>query len=199
MKNLNIYIKEALVKKHIQPGEYRCVDLGLSSKTLWADRNIGAKDIYDFGDYYAWGEIEPKDSYSLKNYKPLLQVGKRKLTDDADVAYIKTKGEYRIPTDQQLQELIDGTIRSNVQHEGKYYIKFASKVNDQYILIPLSGYKDLSRFYESPEHNTKIPSKVGSYNKHRNVNQQMFINLDNVAYMGTAFNESGLTIRAVKA
>ena len=33
------------------------VDLGLSVK--WATCNLGAEHEYDYGDYYAWGEIEP--------------------------------------------------------------------------------------------------------------------------------------------
>ena len=33
------------------------VDLGLSVK--WADYNIGAEKPEDYGDYFAWGEIEP--------------------------------------------------------------------------------------------------------------------------------------------
>lgn len=32
------------------------VDLGLSSGLLWADRNVGAMQVSDRGDYYAWGE-----------------------------------------------------------------------------------------------------------------------------------------------
>jgi len=33
------------------------VDLGLSVK--WASLNVGAWGCWDYGDYYAWGEIEP--------------------------------------------------------------------------------------------------------------------------------------------
>lgn len=35
------------------------VDLGLPSGTLWAETNIGAASPEDFGDYFAWGAIEP--------------------------------------------------------------------------------------------------------------------------------------------
>ena len=34
------------------------VDLGLPSGTLWADRNVGANAVTDFGDYFAWGETQ---------------------------------------------------------------------------------------------------------------------------------------------
>ena len=34
------------------------VDLGITG-ILWADHNVGATNPWDYGDYYAWGEIEP--------------------------------------------------------------------------------------------------------------------------------------------
>ena len=50
-----------------QKHEY--VDLGLPSGTLWATCNVGADNPEDYGNYYAWGETEPKDTYSWSNYK----------------------------------------------------------------------------------------------------------------------------------
>lgn len=43
------------------------VDLGLSVK--WATFNIGATSPEEYGDYFAWGETEPKDKYSWATYK----------------------------------------------------------------------------------------------------------------------------------
>lgn len=45
------------------------VDLGLESGTLWATRNLGANAPQDYGDYYAWGETEPKNNYIWETYK----------------------------------------------------------------------------------------------------------------------------------
>ena len=45
------------------------VDLGLPSGTLWATTNIGATNPEDYGDYFAWGETEPKDVYDWSTYK----------------------------------------------------------------------------------------------------------------------------------
>lgn len=50
-------------------GEYEYVDLGLSSGTLWASMNVGASKPEEYGDYFAWGEIAPKQSYNIGNYK----------------------------------------------------------------------------------------------------------------------------------
>ena len=43
------------------------IDLGLSVK--WGSFNLGASVPEGIGDYYSWGEIEPKDSYSWETYK----------------------------------------------------------------------------------------------------------------------------------
>ena len=43
------------------------VDLGLSVK--WATCNLGATKPSDYGDYYAWGETEPKTDYTWATYK----------------------------------------------------------------------------------------------------------------------------------
>ena len=49
--------------------EFATVDLGLSSGILWATCNIGASSPEETGNYYAWGEIEPKQEYTKLNYK----------------------------------------------------------------------------------------------------------------------------------
>jgi len=45
------------------------IDLGLPSGTLWATYNVGATKPTEFGDYFAWGETEPKDVYDWNTYK----------------------------------------------------------------------------------------------------------------------------------
>ena len=43
------------------------VDLGLSVK--WATCNVGATKPEEYGDYFAWGETQPKSYYDWSNYK----------------------------------------------------------------------------------------------------------------------------------
>ena len=45
-----------------EPEEYEYVDLGLPSGTLWATMNVGASNPEECGDYFAWGEVYPKES-----------------------------------------------------------------------------------------------------------------------------------------
>jgi uncharacterized protein (TIGR02145 family) len=49
--------------------EYAYVDLGLPSGTLWATCNVGADTPEGYGDYFAWGETQPKDVYNWSNYQ----------------------------------------------------------------------------------------------------------------------------------
>ena len=45
------------------------VDLGLPSGLKWATCNVGATKPEEYGNYYAWGEVEPKSTYSWSTYK----------------------------------------------------------------------------------------------------------------------------------
>ena len=55
--------------KNMINNQHDYVDLGLPSGTLWADKNVGAKTETEYGDYFAWGEIETKEEYIWKTYK----------------------------------------------------------------------------------------------------------------------------------
>ena len=48
-------------------GNHEYVDLGLSVK--WATCNVGASNPEEYGDYFAWGETQPKDYYDWSTYK----------------------------------------------------------------------------------------------------------------------------------
>lgn len=44
-------------RKGTAPSEAVAVDLGLPSGLKWANMNVGAKKVTDYGTYFAWGEI----------------------------------------------------------------------------------------------------------------------------------------------
>lgn len=48
--------------------DHAWVDLGLPSGTLWATCNVGANSPEEFGDYFAWGETQPKEVYDWSTY-----------------------------------------------------------------------------------------------------------------------------------
>ncbi len=83
------------------------VDLGLSSRLLWATCNVGAESPEECGDYYAWGEIKTKSEYTEDNS---LTYGKT-LNDISgnpkyDVARKKWGGTWRMPRNHEMEELV---------------------------------------------------------------------------------------------
>ena len=122
------------------------IDLGLPSGTLWADRNIGATEPEEYGDFYAWGETEPKKEYTWNTYKWDVYCtkynkkdGKTVLEPEDDVVYLKTKGVAHIPTIEQIQELLDNTISKNQTINGVVGRLYKSKVNGNNIFLPFAG------------------------------------------------------------
>ena len=92
------------------------VDLGLSVK--WADRNIGSTVSADYGKYFAWGETVSKKDYSTSTYSLLDTLrsdgtySKKFLGydisgSDYDAAHILWSGTWRMPTQTEMNELID--------------------------------------------------------------------------------------------
>ena len=105
------------------PASVRYVDLGLS--VMWADCNVGATSPYETGNYFAYGEIRPKDTYTNKNYKfynPDILNGvtkynlfskcgpvdyKYRLDMEDDAARANWGREWRMPTIEELNELVN--------------------------------------------------------------------------------------------
>lgn len=92
------------------------IDLGLPSGTLWAECNVGASSIENYGGFYSWGETDEKTTYYIDNYKffdyftenlnmVYKYVGKDIGGTDLDVAYVKWGNEWKMPTLTQWQEL----------------------------------------------------------------------------------------------
>ncbi len=87
----------------------KIVDLGLSVK--WADRNVGANYPEEYGGYYAWGEIEEKSEYSKETYRyydsnmGYMNIGTNISGTQYDVAYVKWGNNWRMPTQDELNEL----------------------------------------------------------------------------------------------
>lgn len=84
-------------------GNHECVDLGLSVK--WATCNIGADKPEDYGYFFAWGEITPKDVYSKDNYS--YNVNPQTLPTEVDAATANWGKEWRTPTEVEFKELLD--------------------------------------------------------------------------------------------
>ena len=57
------------------PSTMEYVDLGLPSGLKWAKCNLGASKPSDYGDWYAWGEIEVKNKWAIWEFYNWMQAG----------------------------------------------------------------------------------------------------------------------------
>lgn len=121
----------------------RWVNLGLS--VLWAAYNVGASSPEVYGGYYAWGETETKSDYTYENYKYYNSstgvydfIGKEISGTSYDVAHVKWGGGARMPTLEEVKELVTNcTIESGTYNgvAGDY----VTGPNGNSIFLPFSG------------------------------------------------------------
>ena len=156
-----------IMKQNIE-NNHEYVDLGLSVK--WATCNVGASSPEEYGDYFAWGETEPKDIYNFDTYKwyqlnnetKRFMIGKYNdkdnkmiLDSEDDVAHVKWGGSWHIPT---YNEWIELTTKCTFEVEtinGVSGYNVTSKINGNKIFLPFSG----SKQYDSVQYK----DKYGSY------------------------------------
>ena len=140
------------------------VDLGLSVK--WATCNVGATTPEEYGDYFAWGEVEPKEYYSAENCKYYYlyydyeiddgyylvtkyctdsDYGKDGFVDynaildpEDDAATVNWGGSWRMPTYDEVNELRNQcTWTKTIQNSVNGY-KVVGK-NGNSIFLPAAG------------------------------------------------------------
>ena len=149
--------KEELEKKQAT-GElngHEYVDLGLPSGTLWATCNVGATKPEEFGDYYAWGEINTKKTYKIDsyrysngNYLSLTKYCTKSglgITDNLttlqggdDSATTYWGGGWRMPSEAQWNELLENTTNKWTIQNGVNGRLFTAK-NGQTLFLPAAG------------------------------------------------------------
>lgn len=128
------------------------VDLGLPSGILWADRNLGASSPEDFGDGYAWGEVQTKTTFTWDNYKYGKENELTKYCEDYekgtidnlteleqsdDAIYVNCGGGY-MPTLSQVTELIENTTQEWTTLNGVQGMRFTGQ-NGNSIFIPANN------------------------------------------------------------
>lgn len=120
------------------------VDLGLPSGLKWATCNIGAKVSEASGDYFAWGEIKTKKSFSESDS---LTYGKKKYSIEIagnpqlDAATANWGGAWRMPTKYECQELIDNCKWEWIEKNGVNGYEVTGP-NGNSIFLPAAGYRD---------------------------------------------------------
>ena len=146
------------------------VDLGLPSGLLWADRNVGAQNSEDYGNYYAWGETAPKEIYDwstyaygnsydqLTKYCNESDYGLNGFTDNLttleasdDAATVNLGGGARTPTEDEWEELIDHTTSIWIIRNGVNG-RLLTAANGKSLFLPAAGYRDGSSLYDAGEY-----------------------------------------------
>ena len=134
------------------------VDLGLSVK--WATCNVGATAPEEYGDYFAWGEVEPKEEYNWSTYKygtaydQLIKYchnssyGKDGFTDNKtvldpedDAVIVNWGGNWRMPTKAEQDELRNNCTWTWTSQNGVNGYKVTG-LNGNSIFLPASGSMD---------------------------------------------------------
>ena len=143
-------------------GNHEYVDLGLSVK--WATCNVGASKPEEYGDYFAWGEVEPKDEYRWETYKwcdcqantltkyntdsSYGTVDNKTVLEAADdAATVNWGGSWRMPTDVEMTELYENCTWTWTTQNGVNGYKVTSKKSgytNNSIFLPAAGYRDVS-------------------------------------------------------
>ena len=131
----------------------------------WAKCNVGAESETDYGYYFQWGDIVDKSNAdcswatykhcngsgtTLTKYNTSTDYGKNPddkttLDPEDDAATQIMGGDWRMPTKDECQELIDNTTNewiTNYKGSGVNGRKFTSKINGNSIFIPAAGAKE---------------------------------------------------------
>ena len=158
-ENLSLYAQWKPLKGVLNGHEW--FDLGLPSGKLWATCNVGASSPTDYGDYFAWGETEPKSTYNWSTYKYAngdynkltkycnkANYGDNGFTDtftvllpEDDAATANWGTGWHLPTKADLEELKDNcTVTWTVQNGVNGRLFTASNGNN--IFLPAAGYRD---------------------------------------------------------
>lgn len=195
--------------------DYEYIDLKLPSGLLWATCNIGAREPYEYGDYFSWGEVCSKDKYNVDTYKWYENGNGQKLTKyciDKDFGSVDGKcvleleddainmnwgDPWRMPTEKEAKELLDGcqwTLVSKYRGLNVHGYIGVSKINNDTIFFPLSGHKmqGLSETFECGEYGgiwTSTNSDIGAFH--------LGFSLDTIQ-LASIEKSIGCTIRGVR-
>lgn len=122
------------------------VDLGLSVK--WADHNVGAKSVSDYGGTYGWadptGTLVTSSVWDENSrWKPNLYGGPNPSSNISgssfDIAHVKWGGSWRMPTGGEFVELYNNCTYKDSTVNGVKGVRFTSKRNYRSIFFPFAG------------------------------------------------------------
>ena len=120
------------------------IDLGLPSDTKWACCNVGASAPEGYGNYYAWGETNPKSVYDWDTYQygssstNVVNIGSDIAGTQYDAATANWGTPWRMPSSAQIEELLKNCTSTWTTQYGVKGRKFTG-LNGGTIFLPAAG------------------------------------------------------------
>ena len=177
------------------------VDLGLSVK--WATCNVGANSPEEYGDYFAWGEVEPKEYYDWSTYKYYDEDGLTKydydddktiLESGDDAATMNWGGTWRMPTTAEQQELVNNCTWTWTTQNGVEGSTVTGP-NGNSIFLPAAGYMYKGELVYAGEEGYYWSSSLRSGFKESSYHVYFYSNSQD--YYNSSRRDDGQTIRPV--
>jgi uncharacterized protein YjdB len=204
-------IIDIILGSHSQQENHDYVNLGLPSGTLWATMNVGACSPEDYGDYFAWGETTSKQVYEFETYKWYNNTyytytkycisssygtvdNKTELDPEDDAATLNWGPSWRMPTQEQIQELINNCSRQWKSLNGVGGIVVTGP-NGNTLFLPAAGYRLNGSVYNAGTYGY-VWSRTLSASKTYNACSLIFN--PGELYLEDFVRIAGFTVRAVR-
>lgn len=141
---------------------FRYVDLGLPSGLKWAVHNMGADTSTEYGDYYAWGEIQTKEEFNY-NECPIngVEIDDISGNPEYDAARANWGSTWRLPTFEEINELVDCCVCEWVVDSLIHGINVVGP-NGNSIFFPAAGYRNATFLKYLNEYGAYWTSTPGS-------------------------------------
>ena len=192
---------------------YEWVDLGLPSGLKWATCNVGASKPEDYGDYFAWGEVEPKTEYNWNTYKWCngsndtqtkyctdssygTVDNKTVLDKEDDAAAVNWGGSWRMPTKEEQEELRNNCSWEWTTQNGVYGHKVTGP-NGNSIFLPAAGYRYFSSLYDAGSDSDYWSSSLYTGSPYRACRLSFSSNRVGVVRVSDRSRYYGLSVRPV--
>ena len=180
---------------------YDYVDLGLPSGLKWATCNVGADSFEDYGDYYAWGEIEepsPAEGYvqaTCGTYNKRMNDISGHETYDAATA--NWGGVWRMPSKAECEELMNANYCtwSWIEQNGVKGYLVTSKINGNYIFLPAAGSYDSGGGVFINERGSYWTSTPTTIEENQKAYYLVFLSTNKI--VGSNYRENGRVVRPV--
>ena len=173
---------------------YDYVDLGLPSGLRWATCNLGAYSPDDFGDFYCWGECTPigVSSYPyMYRDGSYVDIGDNISGTEYDAATYNWGGGWRMPTEEEFQELIQYCSWEWKLYNGIYGYEVTGS-NGNKIFLPVYGCSEIP---DNGVEGRYWASTVGEYNNGSVEN--LCLGKDYIGFLYYGEREKGYSIRPV--